>query len=299
MLKQTLKLLITYRAYHAMVYVLHALVVASLTHTPFHGIDYFNIVLASVSIYIWNTFLDTREDSINRTENDQGFLTRHARKGMATGAAGFAAVLAISTWQGSIEAFLCMFYVMLAAFFYSQSYIGEPLKRVFLLKNAIAIAAWICLSVLYPLFNNKPGFTLADFTLAHWASAVWILTFFVVGEIMSDIKDMKGDAEAGGVTIPIMFGAGGALSITAFASLPALFWIGSHILAGNLGPWFWFMAFGPAAMNLVFILSYFLVRNPEYCIVRNVNLQDRIVYLYLVILVMVAWLTNGVGVPPA
>lgn len=287
-MKKTTSLLLTYRAYHAVLYALIALVVARMTKTPFHALDYFAIALASTTIFVWNTFLDLEEDRIARPDNNHAFLSRHMRAGLALGAAGALVALAIAARQGNIAAFASLLFPLLAGFLYSQHLFGTQLKRLLVVKTAVAVAIWVSLCVFYPLFNSRPGFAFGDFTLGHWAAAVWTLSFFTVGEIASDIKDIEGDRAAGADTIAMRLGPAATLGLTTLLSLPGLVWTGFHILAGGLDPQFWFMAGFPVALNGIFLASYVLVRNPAHCVLRSVWMQDRAVYGYLLILLTAA-----------
>ena len=290
-LRRVVWALVTYRAYHAVLYALFALVVARMTATPVRGSDYAAIVLASVAIFVWNTVLDRAEDAIARPDMSAAISDRHASVGRWLGAVPAAAALVLAAVGGHVAAVLALAYVLVAAFGYSNGLGGQPWKRFLGIKTLVAVSGWVCLTVLFPVLNAPPGLTPAEMSVEHWAAVIWVTGFFAVGETGSDIKDITADAAVGGKTVATTLGAGGAVAVTVALSLPGLAAIATLVVTGALAPRFWFMAASPTVLAAVFALSWLAVRDPRFCLLRNPRLQDQVAHLWLVVLLAAAvWL---------
>ncbi|WP_372840011.1 UbiA family prenyltransferase [Phaeovulum sp.] len=290
-LRRAVSLLITYRAYHAVLYALFALVVARMSATPVRGRDYAVIVLASVAIFVWNTVLDRAEDAIARPDMSAAISERHAKMGSRIGATLALAALALASVGGHLAAIAALAYVLVAAFGYSNGLGGRPWKRIFLVKTLVAVSGWVCLTVIFPVLNAPPGLSLSELSVEHWAALVWVTSFFAVGETGSDIKDIAADAAVGGKTVATTLGGGGTVAVTLALSLPGLISIATLVVANALAPQFWFMAATPTVLAVIFALSWLAVRDPRFCLLRNPRLQDLLAHLWLLVLLAAAiWL---------
>ncbi len=289
--RRAFRMLITYRAYHAVLYALFALVVARMTATAVRGIDYTVIVLASIAIFIWNTVLDRAEDAISRPEMSAAISDRLAKLGGRLSAVPAVAALVLASVGGHVAAVFALAFVLVAALGYSNGLGGQPWKRIFVVKTLVAVSGWVCLTVLFPVLNAPPGLSPFELSIEHWASVIWLASFFAVGETGSDIKDIAADTAVGGKTVATTLGGGGTVAVTLALSLPGLITIASFVASGALAPRFWFMAASPTVLALIFALSWLTVRDPRFCLLRNPRLQDLLAHLWLGVLLAAAiWL---------
>jgi 4-hydroxybenzoate polyprenyltransferase len=174
-------------------------------------------VLIAASGYIINDYFDVKTDKINKPEKlyiDHGVKRRVAIFiHMQFNLVGFVMGAYVAYKAGNIYLSLLPFLSITALWFYSTHF-----KRQLIIGNVVvsALSMLIPLQVLLfekPLIENIENLTFLYTTVICFASFAFLLT--MAREIIKDLEDVKGDAETGCKTMPVVWGMKAAKAITA------------------------------------------------------------------------------------
>lgn len=147
--------------------------------------------LLVASTYSYNNITDKAEDLLNRKRIN--YFVYYSMKGRIISFLLFTAGGVISYFLGSTPFVL---YALLGVMGYLYSY--RKIKRILLVKNIYTTLLsgifMLGASVSSPISREIIFFTAA------------LAFLFFIGSLLSDLRDMKGDAAAGIRTIPVVFG---------------------------------------------------------------------------------------------
>ncbi|MBI4020409.1 MAG: UbiA family prenyltransferase [Candidatus Aenigmarchaeota archaeon] len=188
-------------------------------HPP--GIAMAYAVLASFFIYTgcyaYNNMTDLKEDKVNRRKISP----------LASGKMGYLIVLA-SNLAGLSFSFLLSAHIVLLSLItmlLGILYSSLRIKKYLMLKNVVT-AIIAAASFLFGALAAPPATPVAPFYLLLFA-------FFLIGSIVSDMRDYRGDKAAGFKTLPVRIGyqkTKAVLLIMLFAYSLAAFFAGFLVL---------------------------------------------------------------------
>jgi 4-hydroxybenzoate polyprenyltransferase len=176
---------------------------------PFRNIDYLIITLVVACICEWNRLSDVEEDALNCPDDleDAQKKARAIRIFCFAGAA-MAILLALMTEPTWEIAALVAFGAAVGYFYNTPIIPSRPylrLKNMFIIKNLSSGAGWSAGLLLFPVLRAHTPLDSLFFTAFFYMFGM-VMTY----EIMWDIRDIKGDAEAGIRTLPVVLGINGA-----------------------------------------------------------------------------------------
>jgi len=208
---------------------------------PFRIVDYVILTLVSAFICQWNRLTDEKEDRVNCPEDlETAIRDRRWIRGYCFVAAASAITLIVVTatdWLVSASLLLAFS----LGFFYSTPLLpGKSPKRIkdiFLFKNLSSGIGWSIGVVLYPALRSgyEPDSKLLLACLYMFLSAT---TY----EIVWDMRDIRGDREAGVGTLPVVLGLPATKGIVLGLQALAVLLIAAGLISGSLRMIWIFMA---------------------------------------------------------
>ena len=189
---------------------------------PARFVDYVILTLVVAFICQWNRLTDQQEDRINCPE-DLDIAMRDSRKIRLfcyTAAASAIALVILATTNWLVSAALLLAFAL--GFFYSTPLMpwksSKRIKDLFLFKNLSSAIGWSIGTILYPALQSH---YIPDGKLL--TAALYMAASTMTYEMIWDMRDVKGDGEAGINTIPVRVGLSGTkrlvVELQAFAVL--------------------------------------------------------------------------------
>ena len=161
--------------------------------------------LVVFSVYNLNRKTDQAEDALNH-QRRFSFTSRFERPLFFAALGSYVLAVAISFVSGALPACGVVIIPLICGIFYSvplfpQGSRVRRLKEIPLVKNILVSLAWGATFALVPvtLSGLSPGWT----TLLTF---LFIFFWTFVASVLPDIRDMRGDALVGVVTIPVVLG---------------------------------------------------------------------------------------------
>ncbi|MBP1929817.1 4-hydroxybenzoate polyprenyltransferase [Methanolinea mesophila] len=163
------------------------------------------LCLVVFSVYNLNRRTDQAEDALNH-ERRFSFTSRFERPLFLAALASYALAVGIALYSGSFIGCGIAMIPLFCGILYSVPIIPRGwgvrrLKEIPLVKNILVSFAWGATFALIPvaLSGLAPGG-------ASLLTFVFIFSWTFVASVLPDIRDMKGDALVGVVTIPVVLG---------------------------------------------------------------------------------------------
>ena len=200
---------------------------------PFRVVDYVILTLVSAFICQWNRLTDEKEDRVNCPEDlETAIRDRRWIRGYCFAAAASAITLiAVTAEDWRVSASLLLAFAL--GFFYSTPLLpgksARRIKDIFLLKNLSSGIGWSIGVALYPALRGgcpPDGMLL----LACLYMAMSATTY----EIIWDMRDVRGDREAGVGTFPVVLGLPATKGVVLGLQALAILLIAAGLTSGRL-----------------------------------------------------------------
>jgi 4-hydroxybenzoate polyprenyltransferase len=161
--------------------------------------------LVVFSVYNLNRKTDQAEDALNH-EQRFSFTSRFERPLFAAALGAYALATGIALVSGALFAFGIVMIPLICGILYSvpifpQGAKVRRLKEIPLVKNILVSLAWGATFAMVPVALS--GLPPDTNTLLVF---VFIFFWTFIASVLPDIRDMKGDAQVGVVTIPVLLG---------------------------------------------------------------------------------------------
>lgn len=220
----------------------------------FRGIDYLIITLTVACICQWNRLTDMEEDTLNcPADLKDAQAKKRAIKCFCYAGGTIAVALALFTETTWPLAGLVAFGTAVGYFYNSSLLPSQPhlrLKNMFIIKNLSSGAGWSAGVLIFPMLRAHIHPDERFFT-----AFAYMLAMVITYEIMWDIRDVAGDADAGIRTLPVVLGIN---STRIYASILQLFCLGiiiSGLANARLKP-LWSLYLLPSIMLLTLIIFF-------------------------------------------
>lgn len=220
----------------------------------FRSIDYLIITLAVACICQWNRLTDVEEDALNCPADlkDAQAKSRTIKVFCYVGGT-ISVVLAIFTERTWGLAVLVAFGTAVGYFYNSpllpsQSHLR--LKNMFIIKNVSSGAGWSAGLLVFPMLRAHTQPDGRFFT-----AFIYMFAMVMTYEIMWDMRDAAGDAQAGIRTLPVVLGINSARVYTAILQFVCLGIIISGLANARLTP-VWSFYLLPSIMLLTLIIFF-------------------------------------------
>ena len=220
----------------------------------FRSIDYLIITLAVACICQWNRLTDVEEDALNCPADlkDAQAKSRTIKVFCYVGGT-ISVVLAIFTERTWGLAGLVAFGAAVGYFYNSpllpsQSHLR--LKNMFIIKNVSSGAGWSAGLLVFPMLRAHTQPDGRFFT-----AFIYMFAMVMTYEIMWDMRDAAGDAQAGIRTLPVVLGINSARVYTAILQFVCLGIIISGLANARLTP-VWSFYLLPSIMLLTLIIFF-------------------------------------------
>jgi 4-hydroxybenzoate polyprenyltransferase len=220
----------------------------------FHSIDYLIITIAVACICQWNRLTDVEEDALNCPEDLKDAQAKKTAIKVFCYTGGIVTVmLALSTKPTWEIAGLVAFGVAVGYFYNSPLLPSQPhlrLKNMFIIKNFSSGAGWSLGLLVFPMLRAHIHPDGRFFT-----AFVYMFAMVMTYEIMWDIRDAAGDAQAGIPTLPVVLGINSARVCAAILQIVCLGIIISGVVNARLTP-VWSFYLLPSIMLLTLIILF-------------------------------------------
>ena len=220
----------------------------------FRSIDYLIITLAVACICQWNRLTDVEEDALNCPADLKDAQAKSRTIKVFCYAGGtIAVVLAIfteCTWElaGLVAFGTAVGYFYNSPLLPSQSHLR--LKNMFIIKNVSSGAGWSAGLLVFPMLRAHTQPDGRFFT-----AFIYMFAMVMTYEIMWDMRDAAGDAQAGIRTLPVVLGINSARVYTAIFQFVCLSIIISGLANSRLTP-VWSLYLLPSMMLLTLIIFF-------------------------------------------
>jgi 4-hydroxybenzoate polyprenyltransferase len=220
----------------------------------FRSIDYLVITLAVACICQWNRLTDVEEDTLNCPADLKDAQAKsRAIKVFCYAGGTIAVVLEIFTECTWGLAGLVAFGTAVGYFYNSPLLPSQPhlrLKNIFIIKNVSSGAGWSTGLLVFPMLRAHTQPDGRFFT-----AFVYMFAMVMTYEIMWDIRDASGDAQAGIRTLPVVLGIGSARVCVTILQFVCLGIIISGLANSRLTP-VWSFYLLPSIMLLTLIIFF-------------------------------------------
>jgi len=220
----------------------------------FRSIDYLIITLAVACICQWNRLTDVKEDALNCPDDVKDAQTKsRAIKVFCYTGGAIAILLAVFTEQTWDVAVLVAFGAIVGYFYNTPLLPSKPhmrLKNIFIIKNLSSGAGWSAGLLIFPMLRAHVQPDERFFT-----AFIYMFAMVMTYEIMWDIRDEAGDAQAGIRTLPVVLGIRSTRIYLAMLQLVCLGIIVSGIVNSLFTP-VWSLYLLPSIMLLTLIIFF-------------------------------------------
>jgi 4-hydroxybenzoate polyprenyltransferase len=200
---------------------------------PFRFVDYVILTLVSAFICQWNRLTDEKEDRINCPEDlEIAIRDRRWIKGYCyVVAASAITLLVVTTTDWLVSASLLLAFAL--GFFYSTPLLpgksSKRIKDIFLFKNLSSGIGWSIGVALYPALRSGCA---ADGKLLM--ACLYMAMSATTYEIIWDMRDVRGDREAGVGTFPVILGLAATKRIVLGLQALVILLIAAGLISGRL-----------------------------------------------------------------
>ena len=220
----------------------------------FRVIDYLIITLAVACICQWNRLTDAEEDALNCPADLKDAQAKNRVIKLFCYVGGIIAILlALFTEPAWPTAGLVAFGAAVGYFYNSPLLPSKPhlrLKNMFIIKNLSSGVGWSAGLLVFPMLRAHIQPDGRFFT-----AVVYMFAMVMTYEIMWDMRDAAGDAQADIRTLPVVLGINSARVFTVIIQLFCLILIISGLANARLTP-VWSLYLLPSVMLLTFIIFF-------------------------------------------
>jgi 4-hydroxybenzoate polyprenyltransferase len=220
----------------------------------FRSIDYLIITLAVACICQWNRLTDVEEDTMNCPADLKDAQAKsRAIKVFCYAGGTIAVVLAIFTECTWGLAGLVAFGTAVGYFYNSPLLPSQPylrLKNMFIIKNVSSGAGWSAGLLVFPMLRSH-----AQPDERFFTAFVYMFAMVMTYEIIWDMRDAAGDAQAGIRTLPVVLGMGSSRVYATLLQFACLGIIISGLANSSLTP-VWSLYLLPSIMLLTLIIFF-------------------------------------------
>ncbi|MFA5930123.1 MAG: UbiA family prenyltransferase [Candidatus Micrarchaeia archaeon] len=208
------------------------------------------VFFVTLGSYGFNSVTDFQEDSVNKPLS-QINTGRKTWRDILNFSLACKLLAVASAYFISWAVLAAVSIILLGSFFYSSTPLGGGrLKDMLIIKNITIALLWSVLLLLPMLAWG------ASIPLAFLAVVFFVFTHDFISSVLSDLKDVEGDRQAGIKTFPSVYGERNTLALLASANILGL----AAILAGwmflGLKPYLFLLPLACASRAYMFSLIY-------------------------------------------